>query len=86
MEARFPNKGAGLVVGCKSGRRSTLACEQLAAAGYTDLVNMSGGFDAWLAAGFPKAGGTPAAAQLVRISTQEGQGLIEKGATYLDVR
>ncbi|GAB4822492.1 hypothetical protein N2152v2_009538 [Parachlorella kessleri] len=60
--------------------------KQLAAAGYTDLVNMSGGFDAWLAAGFPKAGGTPAAAQLVRISTQEGQGLIEKGATYLDVR
>ena len=74
------------MVGCKSGRRSALACEQLAAAGYTDLGNVVGGFDAWLAAGLPKAGGPPAAAVLVRISTHEGQALIEKGAKYLDVR
>ena len=74
------------MVGCKSGRRSALACEQMAAAGYTDLVNVAGGFDAWLAAGLPEARGTPAAVKLVKITTQEGQGLIDKGAKYLDVR
>jgi rhodanese-related sulfurtransferase len=33
-----------LVVGCASGRRSTRACELLAAAGYGELVDVAGGF------------------------------------------
>jgi rhodanese-related sulfurtransferase len=52
------------VVGCGSGPRSTRACEMLAAAGYTDLVNVEGGFNGardemgnaipgWVAAGLP---------------------------------
>jgi rhodanese-related sulfurtransferase len=33
-----------LLVGCQSGMRSQHACELLAAAGYTDLANVWGGF------------------------------------------
>jgi rhodanese-related sulfurtransferase len=33
-----------LVLGCKSGGRSARAAEMLAAAGYTSVVNMDGGF------------------------------------------
>jgi rhodanese-related sulfurtransferase len=33
-----------LIVGCQSGMRSQRACEMLAAAGWTDLANMQGGF------------------------------------------
>lgn len=38
---------------CRSGNRSTTACQQLAAAGYTNLVNVQGGINAWKAAGYP---------------------------------
>ncbi|MFV9503143.1 MAG: rhodanese-like domain-containing protein [Oscillochloridaceae bacterium umkhey_bin13] len=38
---------------CRSGNRSTTACQQLAAAGYTNLVNVEGGINAWKAAGYP---------------------------------
>jgi rhodanese-related sulfurtransferase len=43
MAANFP-KDAKLVVGCKSGGRSARACEALSDAGYTNVVNMDGGF------------------------------------------
>jgi rhodanese-related sulfurtransferase len=43
MERAFP-KDSKLVVGCKSGGRSARACEMLEGAGYTDVVNMDGGF------------------------------------------
>lgn len=39
-----------LVVHCKSGVRSGQALEALAAAGYTDVVHLDGGIDAWLKA------------------------------------
>lgn len=35
---------ATLVVGCQSGGRSQRACELLQEAGYTDLINVRGGF------------------------------------------
>ncbi len=35
---------AGLVVGCRTGGRSTTACELLAQAGYKNLRNLDGGF------------------------------------------
>lgn len=38
---------------CRSGNRSRSACEQLAQAGFTNLVNVDGGIGAWTAAGYP---------------------------------
>ena len=38
---------------CKSGYRSALACEFAAAGGFTRLYNVEGGHDAWEAAGYP---------------------------------
>jgi rhodanese-related sulfurtransferase len=38
---------------CRSGNRSRTACEQLAQAGFTNLVNIDGGIGAWKAAGYP---------------------------------
>lgn len=38
---------------CRSGNRSRTACEQLAQAGFTNLVNVDGGMRAWAAAGYP---------------------------------
>jgi rhodanese-related sulfurtransferase len=64
MERNFP-KDAKLVLGCQAGGRSTRACQMLEAAGFTDLVNMDGGFlgrrdpmggmaqPGWVQEGFP---------------------------------
>ena len=49
----MPSRRARLVLGCKAGLRSTPACALLAGAGYSRLLNMAGGFDAWAAAGLP---------------------------------
>jgi hypothetical protein len=38
--------------GCKSGRRSAAACALLAEH-FDDLVDVGGGYDAWVAAGLP---------------------------------
>lgn len=38
---------------CRSGNRSLTACDQLAQAGFTNLVNVDGGIGAWRAAGYP---------------------------------
>lgn len=38
---------------CRSGNRSRTACEQLAQAGFANLVNVDGGIGAWTAAGYP---------------------------------
>jgi len=60
-------KDAKIVVGCATGRRSAIAAAQLAAVGYTDLVDCCAGFDGtkdgigrtvepgWAAAGLPVA-------------------------------
>lgn len=47
----FQDKDMAFVVGCKSGRRSAMAIEAMKTAGYTNLTNMTGGYDGWLAAG-----------------------------------
>jgi rhodanese-related sulfurtransferase len=44
MEKTFA-KGDKLVFGCKSGGRSLRAAEMLAGAGYTNVVDMRGGFE-----------------------------------------
>lgn len=44
-----------VAVHCKSGYRSMIACSLLERAGHRNVVNVNGGFDAWLAAGLPEA-------------------------------
>ena len=43
VEAHFP-KDAPIIVGCQSGMRSQRAAEILAQAGYSNVINMQGGF------------------------------------------
>jgi len=47
--------GRLIAVHCKSGYRSMIACGLLRRAGFPNVVNVIGGFDAWQAAGFPSA-------------------------------
>jgi len=42
-----------LAVHCKSGYRSAIACSLLLRAGYTNIRNLVGGFDAWQQAALP---------------------------------
>ena len=49
-----------LYVICRSGKRGAQACEQLAAAGYTNVVNVEGGTQAWDQAGLPVVRGQAA--------------------------
>jgi len=51
---RLPaDKAAKIVVYCRSDRMSRIAAEEWAAAGYTNLFNLEGGFVAWEEAGYP---------------------------------
>ena|SRR5919198_1904782 len=59
VQANFP-ADAKLVIGCQAGARSMKACEALAAAGYTNVTNVAGGFGGsprgetgWSQAGLP---------------------------------
>ncbi len=47
----IPDLGHPIVVMCAGGTRSAFAADTLAQLGYTDVTSMSGGFDAWKAAG-----------------------------------
>ena len=47
VEGKIPDKSARLVVYCAGGARSALAVKSLGDLGYTDVVNMSGGFNQW---------------------------------------
>ncbi|HLK10569.1 MAG TPA: rhodanese-like domain-containing protein [Candidatus Binatia bacterium] len=70
--ARHVAPGTPLIVGCQSGVRSMRACDLLEAAGFTNLVNVRGGFGGahdhtgrlvepgWEAAGLPVERGQPA--------------------------
>ena len=42
-----------IIVACASGGRSALATETLKKMGYTNVVNMAGGFNEWSKQGFP---------------------------------
>jgi rhodanese-related sulfurtransferase len=53
VETQFPNKDTKLCLGCLSGKRSEQAAAMLTDAGYSDLVNMSEGYQGWCAAGLP---------------------------------
>jgi rhodanese-related sulfurtransferase len=62
---RFPvvlpdlDRDAALAVHCKSGYRSMIACSLLERAGYRNLFNVKGGFDAWQQAQLPFVKETP---------------------------
>jgi len=52
-------KGAPLAVHCKSGYRSMIACSLLQRAGFGNVINVIGGFDAWQQARLPVVNETP---------------------------
>jgi phage shock protein E len=50
---RLPaDKNAKIVVYCRSDRMSRISVSEWVKAGYTNLYNLDGGFDAWVAAGY----------------------------------
>ena len=59
VEQVAPDRARRLVLSCAAGRRSMMAAEQLAAAGWQNLISLRGGWGGndddpgWLAAGLP---------------------------------
>jgi len=49
------DRNASIAVHCKSGYRSMIACSLLQRAGFGNVVNVTGGFDAWQEAKLPTA-------------------------------
>jgi hydroxyacylglutathione hydrolase len=56
------DRDAHIAVHCKGGYRSMIASSLLLRAGFRNVINVSGGFDAWQAAGLPVAGEKPVGA------------------------
>jgi rhodanese-related sulfurtransferase len=50
---QVPDKATRIVVYCQVGGRGALATETLKRMGYTNAVNMGGGWGEWLKAGYP---------------------------------
>ena len=51
---RLPkDRSSRLAIYCRSGRMSAIAAADLAGIGYTDIVELAGGMNAWAAAGRP---------------------------------
>ena len=50
---KLPDKNQTLVVYCRSGSMSTAAAGTLISLGYTKVIELKGGFNAWKRAGYP---------------------------------
>ena len=51
--SEFPqDRGAKIVLYCRSGSMSAIAARDMVSAGYTDIYNLDGGFRAWETAGY----------------------------------
>lgn len=53
VQVPWLDKNRPVAVHCKSGYRSMIACSLLRKAGYADVLNVTGGFDAWEQAKYP---------------------------------
>ena len=53
IEAAVPDRSTKVVLYCAGGVRSLFGAQTMKALGYTDVASMSGGFQAWKAAGLP---------------------------------
>ena len=53
VEVEGFGRGDRIFVGCRKGPRSAMACEVLLNAGFTDVTNVAGGIQAWVAADLP---------------------------------
>jgi hydroxyacylglutathione hydrolase len=56
------DRNAAIAVHCKGGYRSAIACSLLLRAGFKNVSNVSGGFDAWQQAKLPIVNGKPVGA------------------------
>jgi rhodanese-related sulfurtransferase len=53
IEKQAPEKDTRIIIYCKSGKRSALSACTLTRMGYTNILSMNGGWDAWVEAGYP---------------------------------
>jgi len=53
IEQQIPDKDTTILIYCKSGNRSALAAANLTRMGYKNILNIEGGWKAWLDAGYP---------------------------------
>src|SRR6516162_2682879 len=78
---------APVLVYCESGYRSQLAASVLLAAGFADVSDLLGGYQAWEGAGLPVArAGKPGVTAVPEVGARAAKALIEAGASMLDVR
>mmetsp|Transcript_19155 Transcript_19155/g.37292 ORF Transcript_19155/g.37292 Transcript_19155/m.37292 type:complete len:122 (-) Transcript_19155:122-487(-) len=47
FQKRFPDRESKLIVSCASGKRSTAACGWLCELGYSNLIEVEGGYGGW---------------------------------------
>lgn len=77
-------KDARIVVYCASGHRGAMAAMALRLLGYTDVVNLGGGFGGWKSAGMPVAGWVDWATVLGEFVTGLPQGFYSISADGLN--